>query len=469
MFILYLFLFLQFTFFASENVPEIIRLTLQYDNLERVSRLWNIDDFNKLCTIKNALEDAALIDTYSENKTNTIFPLSKNHSHVTHAYLKNLITGNFTLDRQYVEDYVYFIGNNDIDLYGKTPTTIKKKVFREHLFTISEKCSQQLIRDFFSYDLKDFLQKKLGIDFEKFCKAMLLEKQINLTMTTDEIIDLIKPVINIEIKNSNLYGFFSMSIESRRYFMVDSPCLVNLIQLIAWKKYLERGNQVLNDKEFIDNYNFFFGFYPDKIVKKIYFKNFLFLDLHIEKILDVALNISFVDSSTTLSDNDITALQKIRNANITLPYQLFSIYGPYWSRYNTFRQTYKKHSLEINFSTSHVANPDKALELIDLYNGYFQTIFLKNIPVDKTKLWFKKLLCRKWARLKFCISVIVNLAILGALLPKGGLKLFILSICGGVFFIIQAIIYYCMINYPETAAHYWAQERFETNGGVTFE
>jgi hypothetical protein len=463
MFILYLFLFLQFTFFASENVPETIRLTLQYDNLKRVSRLWNIDDFNKLGTIKKALEDTELTDTYSKNKTGRIFPLSKEHSHVTHGYLKNLITGNFKNDHQYVEDYIYFIGNNDIDLYEETATTVKKKVLRKHLFRLSEKCNQPLIRNFFSYDLSGFLQKTLHIDFENFDKKMLLNNEINLKMSTDEIIDLIKPVINIEINN------FSMSIESRRYLMVDSPCLVNLIQLIAWKKYLENENEVLNDEQLRNKFLRFFEDDNEKI-EKIYFKNFIFLDLHIEKILDITRNISFIDSSTTLSDNDITALQKIRNTNITLPCEPFNPYGPYWIGY-AYGGKYKKHSLEINFSTSYVTNPDKALELIDLYNGYFQTIFLKNIPVDKTKLWFKKLLCRKWARFKFCISILVNLCILGTLLLKGGLtwKLFILSIGGGISFIMQSIIYWRMINYPENAMHDWTRERFETNGGVAFE
>ncbi len=308
---------------------------------------------------------------------------------------------------------------------------------------------------------------------------MLLSNEIDLKMSVDEIIDLIKPVINIEIDDASSWrDHFSMSIQSNSYTLVDSRCLFNLIQLIAWKKYCEDKDKdeykILDQKQLYQRYNCFFESghfkYRYKEIKKIHFKNFVFLNLYIEKILDITDTISFINSSITISDNDITALKKIRDTNITKSYKFFSVYGPYWSRFKIFGEKYKKHSLEIDFSTSHVTNPDKVLELIDIYNGYFQTILLKDIPVNKTNLWFKKLLCRKWARFKFCISVVVNLCILGTLLPKGGLiwKLFVLLIGGGLSFIIQSIIYNRMINYPETAACSYAKEPFDTNGGVTF-
>lgn len=120
----------QFNYLKSENLRT---LTLQYADSIQVSQEWNLDDINLIAPLKDMNNDFIQTEKY-------ILPLNKDQCHITHEYLKNLITGNFIdgLIDTYLSDFNYFIGSEtNITLpydqnYEPFPKNLQYKVFKNN-------------------------------------------------------------------------------------------------------------------------------------------------------------------------------------------------------------------------------------------------------------------------------------------------------------------------------------------------
>lgn len=163
--IFFLFMCVQFNYLKSENLRT---LTLQYADSIQVSQEWNLDDINLIAPLKDMNNDFIQTEKY-------ILPLNKDQCHITHEYLKNLITGNFIdgLIDTYLSDFNYFIGSeNNITVpydkhYEPFPTSLQYKVFKDN-------------EDFFYIIMKNNHQKSLKDLMDTFLYAHSSKNPLSL-------------------------------------------------------------------------------------------------------------------------------------------------------------------------------------------------------------------------------------------------------------------------------------------------
>jgi len=324
------------------------------------------------------------------------------------------------------------------------------------------------LRDFAWLDLENFLKQQLNVDFANFGIHNFFLNATKIPFSHEEIIELVKPAITIQMKRAKPHYFFSISslkIQSNRCIIIDSPALLNLIKLITWKACIAAQNWQ-NDPTLANKFSAYFS-ERNALFRTICLKNLSFEGLYLDQIVHNAKSISFKNSIITISDNDINALKTVQKRNITKPAPgPLDFYGPY-CYYSNGSADYEKHSLEVDFGFSIINNPNKLLDLVDIHNGYFQTISIKNALISFVALKRKQFLCRKLARVKFFLSVVLNHLVIIITLFK--YNRWILGTLGAILSsFIQYYIHYRMIEFPEKTASHILKKSFNTNGGVTF-
>lgn len=163
--IILIFIYIQFHYLKSENLQT---LTLQYANSRQVSQRWDLDDINLIAPLKDMNNDFMQSESY-------ILALTEDQNHITHEYLKNLITGNFINGsiHTYLSDYNYFIGSekNITVPYDKNyepfPTSLQYKVFKDN-------------KDFFFIIMKNLHQKSLKDLMHTFLYAHSTKNPLSL-------------------------------------------------------------------------------------------------------------------------------------------------------------------------------------------------------------------------------------------------------------------------------------------------
>lgn len=151
-----IFTYLSFSYLKCSN--EQIDLILQYHDSKKVSQKWDLYDINRITLLKD-------VNNFLPNQDYVIL-LNENQNHITHEYLKNLITGNFINGSigTYLSDFNYFIGSeSNITVpydknYEPFPTSLQYKVFKdnEDFFRINLRYGpsslQNILKTFLFYD-----------------------------------------------------------------------------------------------------------------------------------------------------------------------------------------------------------------------------------------------------------------------------------------------------------------------------
>lgn len=458
--IVLIFIYVQFHYLKSEN--EQIVLTLQYHNSRMVSRTWDLDELKKMTLFKD------LIDDVKYDNKNLNFKLLQDFSHITHTYLESLIKGNVTQDelQQYIKDYNYFIGNNDIPLYNDLSyASVKEKILKEHYKFFFQNNDNKFLYDFASLDLDYFLKEKLNQNFKDMDINYVIRDNI-IKESHEEIINLVKPALTITIKpDEKVIKKKLITIKANRLITITSPALFNLIKLIAWRLFTTSDPYLAQKRDGKDDlYIFCNDFFPAFTIDSQYL---IFNGLHLDKIAQNIDSITFKDSKITILNNDINKLKDIQKKNITKPAPgPLNFYGPYID-YSYGGKRYEKHSLTIEFTDTEITNPNKLLALFDIYNGYFQTILIKNAKISQDQLKIKQFLCRKPARIPFLFDMLLNIGVIIILFKR---KHWIFGLLSLIFLsAIQKWYHYKIIDFPENAASRVLKEPVNTNGGVTFE